>query len=102
MNNFDDPFQEARGKCPIHIVTFQGERIPMILRHQDVRNAAKDTKTYSSDSPRRIPIPSEEDVRTVRQYPLEVDPPHTRRIVKLQSLFSYARSNPRYRKGSTS
>ncbi|MBT6166643.1 cytochrome P450 [Akkermansiaceae bacterium] len=75
MNNFDDPFQEARGKCPIHIGTFQGERIPMILRHQDVRNAAKDTKTYSSDSPRRIPIPSEEDVRTVRQYPLEVDPP---------------------------
>ena len=47
----------------------------MILRHQDVRNAAKDTKTYSSDSPRRIPIPSEEDVRTVRQYPLDVDPP---------------------------
>ena len=40
MNNFDDPFQEARAKCPIHIGTFQGERIPMILRHQDVRNAA--------------------------------------------------------------
>ena len=47
----------------------------MILRHQNVREAAKDTTTYSSDAPRRIPIPSEEDVRTVRQYPLEVDPP---------------------------
>ena len=75
MSNYDDPFQEAREKCPIHIGTFQGERIPMILRHQNVREAAKDTTTYSSDAPRRIPIPSEEDVRTVRQYPLEVDPP---------------------------
>tara|TARA_B110000037_G_scaffold222003_1_gene295039 strand:+ start:3241 stop:4386 length:1146 start_codon:yes stop_codon:yes gene_type:complete len=75
VSNCDDPFQEAREKCPIHIGTFQGERIPMILRHQNVREAAKDTTTYSSDAPRRIPIPSEEDVRTVRQYPLEVDPP---------------------------
>jgi len=75
VSNYDDPFQEAREKCPIQIGTFQGERIPMILRHQNVREAAKDTTTYSSDAPRRIPIPSEEDVRTVRQYPLEVDPP---------------------------
>jgi cytochrome P450 len=75
MSNYDDPFQEARRKCPIHVGTFQGERVPMILRHQDLREAAKDTTTFSSDAPRRIPIPSEEDVRTVRQYPLEVDPP---------------------------
>lgn len=47
----------------------------MILRHMDVRAAAKDTTTFSSDAPRRIPFPPEEDVRTVRQYPLEVDPP---------------------------
>ena len=47
----------------------------MILRHKDVREAAKDTTKYSSDAPLRIPIPSEEEVRTVRQYPLEVDPP---------------------------
>jgi cytochrome P450 len=47
----------------------------MILRLRDVREAAKDTVKYSSDAPRRVPIPSEEEVRTVRQYPLEVDPP---------------------------
>jgi cytochrome P450 len=47
----------------------------MILRLKDVREAAKDTAKYSSDAPLRIPIPSEEAVRTVRQYPLEVDPP---------------------------
>ena len=75
MNSHDDPFQQARAKCPIHIGTFQGARVPMILRHKDVREAAKDTTTYSSDAPLRIPIPSEEEVRTVRQYPLEVDPP---------------------------
>jgi cytochrome P450 len=75
MNNHDDPFQEARAKCPIHVGTFQGARVPMILRLKDVREAAKDTLKFSSDAPRRIPIPSEEEVRTVRQYPLEVDPP---------------------------
>ena len=75
MSNHDDPFQEARAKCPIHVGTFQGARVPLILRLKDVREAAKDTVKFSSDAPRRIPIPSEEDVRTVRQYPLEVDPP---------------------------
>lgn len=57
----------------------------MILRHEDVRRAAKDWRTFSSDAPFRVPIPSEEDVRTVRQLPVEVDPPdHTdyRRIVE--------------------
>ena len=50
----------------------------MILRHEDVRRAAKDWKTYSSDAPFRVPIPSEEDVRTIRQLPIETDPPdHT-------------------------
>lgn len=78
MSDLDDPFREARAKCPILSAEYQGESIPMILRHKEVRKAAKDWKTYSSDAPLRVPIPSEEDVRTVRQYPLEVDPPsHT-------------------------
>lgn len=47
----------------------------MILRHADVREAAKDWKTYSSDAPFRVPIPSEEEVRTMRQLPIETDPP---------------------------
>jgi cytochrome P450 len=75
MSDYNDPFQEARGKCPIHVGTFDGEKVPMILRLKDVRTAAKDSTTFSSDAPLRVPIPSEEDVRTVRQYPLEVDPP---------------------------
>lgn len=57
----------------------------MILRHEDVRAAAKDWHTYSSDAPFRVPIPSEEDVRTMRQLPIETNPPdHTeyRQIVE--------------------
>jgi cytochrome P450 len=67
-------------ECP-----FQGEMTPMILRHEAVRVAARDWKTFSSDAPFRVPIPSEEDVRSVRQLPVETDPPdHTeyRKIVE--------------------
>lgn len=57
---------------------FQGETLPMLLRHADVMAAAKDWQTYSSDAPFRVPIPSEENVRKVRQLPIETDPPdHT-------------------------
>ena len=57
----------------------------MLLRHKDVREATRDWKTFSSDAPFRVPIPSEESVRTVRQLPIETDPPdHTedRRLVE--------------------
>lgn len=47
----------------------------MLLRHGDVRAAAKDWETFSSDAPFRVPIPSEEDVRTIRQLPIETNPP---------------------------
>lgn len=74
----NDPFREDRAKSPVKVCRFQGEDVPMILRHEDVRQAAKDWRTFSSDAPRRVPIPSEENVRTMRQLPLEVDPPdHT-------------------------
>jgi len=73
-----DPFREKREKEGILKCEFQGENIPMILRHEDVRRAAKDWKTFSSDAPFRVPIPSEESVRTMRQLPVETDPPdHT-------------------------
>ncbi|MCF7676070.1 MAG: cytochrome P450 [Akkermansiaceae bacterium] len=70
-----DPFGEARRKDGILVNEFQGKPVPMILRHEDVRRAARDWQTFSSDAPLRIPIPSEETVRTVRQLPLEIDPP---------------------------
>ena len=85
MDPASDPFIEARRKDGVRPCNFQGETVPMILRHEEVRKAARDWKTYSSDAPFRVPIPSEEDVRTMRQLPVETDPPdHTdyRRIVE--------------------
>ncbi len=70
-----DPFREARLESGVLECEFNGEPIAMILRHADVRQAAKDWETFSSDAPFRVPIPSEEDVRTMRQLPIETDPP---------------------------
>ena len=70
-----DPFRHARMQTGVLSARFDGEPIPMILRHADVRGAAKDWQTFSSDAPMRVPIPSEEAVRSVRQLPIEADPP---------------------------
>ena len=67
-----DPFRAARNEAGVLRCTFQGEAVPMILRHADVREAAKDWRTFSSDAPFRVPIPSEKEVRSVRQLPIEV------------------------------
>jgi cytochrome P450 len=78
MSAPSDPFREQRRETGALECKFRGERVPMILRHEDVRRAAKDWRTFSSDAPFRVPIPSEEDVRTMRQLPIETDPPdHT-------------------------
>ena len=70
-----DPFREARQESGILKCPFQGEDIPMLLRHADVRAAARDWQTFSSDAPFRVPIPSEEDLRSMRQLPIETNPP---------------------------
>lgn len=73
-----DPFRIVRQRDGVLKCPFQGEEITMILRHGDVRSAATDWQTFSSDAPFRVPIPSEEAVRTIRQLPIETDPPrHT-------------------------
>jgi len=70
-----DPFKAARESTGVLHTEFQGRAVPMILSHEGVVATAKDWQRFSSDAPVRVPIPSEEDVRTVRQYPLEVDLP---------------------------
>lgn len=78
MSGPHDPFREARLREGVLKCPFQGEDIPMILRHADVRATAKDWETFSSDAPFRVPIPSEETMRTMRQLPIETNPPeHT-------------------------
>jgi cytochrome P450 len=64
----------------------------MILRHEDVRRAARDWATFSSDAPFRVPIPSEEEVRTMRQLPIETNPPeHTEYRAIVDPFFQRAK-----------
>ena len=92
MSNPTDPFRQARQETGHLDCPFQGETIPMILRHHDVREAAKDWQTYSSDAPCRVPIPSEEEVRTMRQLPIETDPPdHTEYRAIIEPFFHRAK-----------
>ncbi len=70
-----DPFRAARKAHGVLRCPSGGEEIPMLLRHEDVRDAARDWQRFSSDAPFRVPIPSEESMRTMRQLPIETDPP---------------------------
>jgi cytochrome P450 len=91
-SNLRDPFREARQKDGVLRCPFQDETLPMILRHADVREAAKDWQTYSSDAPFRVPIPSEEEVRSMRQLPIETNPPeHTEYRAMVEPFFQRAK-----------
>jgi cytochrome P450 len=93
QSNLRDPFREARQKDGVLQCPFQGENLPMILRHADVREAAKDWKTFSSDAPFRVPIPSEEEVRTMRQLPIETNPPeHTEYRAIVEPFFQRSKA----------
>jgi len=93
MNPISDPFREPRKEAGVLQCPFHGENITMILRHEDVRRAAKDWQTFSSDAPFRVPIPSEEDVRTMRQLPIETNPPeHTDYRAIVEPFFQRAKT----------
>lgn len=50
----------------------------LFVNYDDVRTAARDWRTFTSDTPFEVVIPPEHDVRSVRQLPIETDPPaHT-------------------------
>jgi cytochrome P450 len=73
-----DPFREQREATGIETMRAEEQDMPLILRLQDVRKTCKDWKTFSNDDPFMIVPHSEADVRSVRQYPIETDPPdHT-------------------------
>lgn len=75
MTDPSDPFKCARESDGVLNVLGDGEDVTMLLKLKDVRKAAKDWKTFSSDHPLRVLIHSEADVRSVRQLPIEIDPP---------------------------
>lgn len=93
MEKIPDPFRDARRKDGVLPCPFQGESVPMILRHEDLRQSAKDWNTFSSDAPFRVPIPSEEEVRTMRQLPIETDPPeHTEYRALVEPFFKRSKT----------
>ncbi len=93
MSSSNDPFEEARRESGVLRCPFQGEELPMILRHADVQRAAKDWDTFSSDAPFRVPIPSEENLRTMRQLPIETNPPeHTEYRAIVEPFFKRSRT----------
>lgn len=92
MPAYSDPFQEARQTTGVMQCPFHGEQITMLLRHEEVRKAAKDWQTFSSDAPFRVPVPSEEDVRSMRQLPIETNPPeHTEYREIVEPFFQRAK-----------
>lgn len=79
-SEFPDAFQEARQKAGVQRVEDHGEPVSMVLRLADLRSCAKDWETFSSGKAEigRIVVPSEADIRDIRQIPVETDPPeHT-------------------------
>lgn len=93
---YHDPFKELRKKSPVVATKFDGAPVAMLIGYKEVRKAARDHKTFSSDAPFRVPIPREEDVRTVRQYPLEVDPPVHAEYRKIAEPFFRRPLEPEY------
>jgi cytochrome P450 len=75
MHAKQDPFRQEREGDGIKYVQAEGQNLPLVLRLHDIRKVCKDWQTFSSDDPFRIVLHSEADVRSVRQLPIETDPP---------------------------
>lgn len=69
-----DPFSLQR-LAGGYLGHFAGEAMPVLTRWRDVRAAAKDWPRFSNDAPGRVPVPAETDIRSLRQLPIEIDPP---------------------------
>ncbi|MDA7699523.1 cytochrome P450 [bacterium] len=78
MPTHNDPFREAREQSGLQITECNGERIPYILGLKDLRKTVMDWQNFSSDHPFKVVPHSEENLRSMRQIPIEMDPPdHT-------------------------
>ena len=96
MTDPRDPFKEARGKCPIHSTEFNGEEIPFVLGLKDLRKTVKDWQSFSSDHPFKVVPHTEEKMRSMRQIPIEMDPPDHADYRALVEPFFKRPNNPEY------
>lgn len=73
---FNDPFLGKRIDTGIGTMDDQNDPVSMVLGHKEVRKCAFDWKRFQSGAiPGRIVVPSEVNIRDIRQIPFEVDPP---------------------------
>jgi cytochrome P450 len=83
-STFPDPFKCTREKEGVSTINDQDESVTMVMGLKDVRKCAHNWKTFQSGAaPGRIVIPSEENIRTTRQIPFEVDPPEHKSYRKI-------------------
>jgi len=91
-----DAFKSAREAEGQNNIRIGSETMPILLSYAAVREAAKNWQTYSSDAPFRVPIPSEEGQRSVRQIPIETDPPAHKKYRDLIAPFFRRPMTPDY------
>ena len=89
FGKFKDSFAESRKATGLSYMNDQNDPVTMVLGHRDVRKCAFDWKNFQSGAvPGRIVIPSEVNIRDIRQIPFEVDPPeHTSYRSLLEAWF---------------
>ena len=87
MHSKQDPFREAREQSGVQITEFNGENIPFVLRLKELRKVVKDWQNFSSDHPFNVVPHSEENLRSMRQIPIEMDPPEHSDYRALVELF---------------
>ena len=94
-----DPFADNRQSTGVQRMQAEGQDMPLLLRLQDIRKACKDWRTFSNDDPFMIVPHSEAGVRSVRQYPIETDPPdHTDYRALVEPFFDRP-NDPAYQAG---
>lgn len=94
-----DPFAEARAAGG-YLGTFGDEEMPVLVRYREVRAAAGDWQRFSNDAPGRVPIPAEDDIRSLRQLPIETDPPaHSDYKALVKDYFRRPQTDPAVRDG---
>ncbi len=75
----NDPYAADRLAHGVAPASIGDQDFTLILRYDDVKAVARDWEHFTSATPFRVPIPEESDVRPVRQYPIETDPPEHRK-----------------------
>lgn len=83
-----DPYAAFRADGHV-VASAGGQRFVLAVNYDEVRRIARDWERFTSDTPFEVPIPHERDARTVRQLPIECDPPtHSTLRAIVDPLFS--------------